>query len=62
MLPGCAGYVTGWVGGELKNKTNLSQARARASLLGLSMAISNLDAVFQENIQLHNFVILEIHI
>ena len=39
MLPGCAGYVNRWVGGELKNKANLSQAKARARLLGLSLAI-----------------------
>ena len=30
------------MGGELKIKTNLSQAGARASLLGLSLAISAL--------------------
>ena len=40
MLPGCAGYVNRWVGGELKNKANLSQAKARA-LLGLSLAITS---------------------
>jgi hypothetical protein len=48
MLSGCAGYVTMlcyWVGGgELKNKANHSQDRARDSLLGLSLAIPKLVA------------------
>ena len=39
------------VGGELKTKTNLSQARARASLLRLSLAIILYHAISHHFIQ-----------
>ena len=38
LFRGGGGWVGGWVAGELKNKTKLSPARTRASLLGLSLA------------------------